>query len=110
MSKRISVGCSRKRAGRKSSSAVAGAGNVRTNGCASQRIDVTAASVSSEQSWGHARREGQRRRRQRDERHWTVVDDLDGFPRTITDTELDVIETYLGDLLEELFAECRGTA
>ena len=46
----------------------------------------------------------------RDERRWTVVDDLDGSPRAITNAELDVIETYLGSLLDELFAECHGTA
>lgn len=51
---------------------------------------------------GHARRAGQQRRRQREERHWTVVSDLDGSPRTITNAELDVIETYLGSLLDEL--------
>jgi hypothetical protein len=110
MSKGVSAGRSRKRAGRKSSSAVAGAGNVRATGCASQCIDVTAASASRERSWGHARRAGQQRRRQRDERHWTVVSDPGGSPCTITSAELDVIETYLGNLLDELFAECHGTA
>lgn len=110
MSEKVLAGCPRKRAGRRASSAVAGAGNVKATRCASQRIDVTVASASSERSWGHARRAGQQRRRQREERHWTVVSDLDGSPRTITNAELDAIETYLGSLLDELFAECHGTA
>lgn len=104
MSDRVPDWRSRKEAGRRSSCAVAGAGNVRAAGCASKPIDGTILpTASSERSWGRARRTGQQRRRQREEQRWSIVSDL-ADPLPVTSAELDVIENHLGDLLDELLA------
>jgi hypothetical protein len=103
MSKKVPVGCSRKRAGSKSSSAVAGAENVRTTGSASQRTDVATPSISSEWSWGHARRAGQQRRHRAADSEWSMIVEL---PETVPvlPAELAALEAHLGAAIAAILA------
>ncbi|RUM99893.1 hypothetical protein EET67_00725 [Pseudaminobacter arsenicus] len=53
--------------------------------------------------WGRARRSAAQHARRRNEHHWAVVDDLPE-PLPVIQAELEVIETYFGDLLNELLS------
>jgi hypothetical protein len=100
MSKRVSGGGSSGRSGRGNSSAVAGAQEIRIAGDASGIRGAPNPPAACERSWGHSRRAGQQRRRLREEQRWTSIDDLSD-PIPLTERELDVIETYLGSLLDD---------
>lgn len=52
----------------------------------------------------HRRRD----RRSPDQRVWVVVDELPANAPVLP-AEIDVIETYLGDLLDNLLSACRST-
>lgn len=63
--------------------------------------------ASQERHWGQARRAGQQRRRQRESQRWSITFDAP-YPLPVTSAELDVIETWLGELLDELLAPCKA--
>lgn len=108
MSKQVPVRGSRSR-GKSKSRAVAGASEIRiAEEASANSTNVTAPSARQERLWGRARRSAAQHARCRNEHQWTVTDDLPE-PLPVTAAELDVIETYLGDLLNDLLS-CRRVA
>ncbi|WP_144706577.1 hypothetical protein [Aminobacter sp. J44] len=103
MSSRVPADGARRR-GTLKSRAVAGAQEIRTAEELSVSTSATVPSAGSgARSWGHARRAEQQRRRQGEAQRWSVILDAP-HPLPVTSAELDVIETHLGDLLDELLA------
>lgn len=90
-----------RRRGTSKSRAVAGAQKIRTTGRSSDSTEATVPSAGAERLWGRARRSAAQRARRCNERPWNVVDDLPD-PLPVTQSELDVIETYLVEHLDEL--------
>lgn len=103
MSKQVPADGARRR-GTSKSRAVAGASEIRiAEDASADSTNATAPSQGGERLWGRARRSAAQRARRRDEHHWAVADDLSD-PLPVTQAELDVIETYFGDLLNELLS------
>lgn len=103
MSKQVPADGARRR-GTSKSRAVAGAPEIRTDQCASKRVDVTALSTAScERSWGQARRAGQKRRQRAADGEWSTVIEL---PETVPvlSAELAALEAHLGAAIDAILA------
>lgn len=102
MSKQGSVCGSSCHRGQSNLSAVAGAGNVRTNGSISQCSDDTSPS-RTERTWGRARRVGQQRRRRAVDNEWSVIIE---FPQMVPvlPAELVALEAHLGAAIDAILA------
>jgi len=99
MSTRIPADGARSR-GTSKSRAAAGARKIGIAECRSAATSVPSPQPGARRLWGRARRSAAQRARRGSERPWNVIDNLpDQVP--VTQAELDVIETYLGDLLDK---------
>jgi hypothetical protein len=90
-----------RRRGTSKSRAVAGAAHIRAATSASVSSVAEPPAHGEERLWGRARRSAAQRARRCNEPCWHVVDDLQD-PLPVTAAELDTIETYLGQLLDDL--------